>query len=372
MVYCCMPLPIRQIQLRRGDRSKLERLVRSRTTPRRILERAQVVLGSADGLSGSAVCAQAGVSRPTVTRWLDRYEAGGLAAITSDRVRSGRPKRTGTDVDAEIVRRAQEDAPPEGTHWTTRLMAKELGVSRSHVSNIWRAHGLTPHRVDYFKISTDPRFVEKLRDVVGLYLNPPERAVVFSIDEKSQIQALDRTQPGLPLKKGRAGTMTHDYKRHGTTTLFAALEVATGSVVHECMPRHRHQEFLRFLQKVEAGVPAELDIHVVLDNYATHKHPKVQRWLDRHPRVSFHFVPTSASWLNLVELLFNELTRRQLKRLAVSDVQELIAAINSYLDRRNEDPKPFVWTASADKILRKVRRAQKALEKVKRTSKTHH
>lgn len=314
------------------------------------------------------------MSRPTVTLWLDRYESGGMQAIIADQPRSGRPKRTGLDVDAEIVRRAQEDAPPEGmgAHWTTRLMAAELGVSHTHVWRVWQAHGIAPHRVDYFKISTDPHFVEKLRDVVGLYLDPPERAVVFSVDEKSQIQALDRTQPGLPLKKGRAGTMTHDYKRNGTTTLFAALNVATGMVLHECMPRHRHQEFLRFLRKVESSVPAGLEIHVILDNYSTHKHQKVQRWLKRHDRVTFHFVPTSSSWLNLVELLFNELERRQLKRLTVKAVDELVAAITTYLERRNQDPKPFVWTASADKILRKVRRAQKALAKVKETSVSKH
>jgi transposase len=251
-------------------------------------------------------------------------------------------------------------------------MAEQVGVSKSHVWRVWHAHGLAPHRVDSFKLSTDPRFVEQLRDVVGLYLHPPEQAIVFSFDEKRQIQALDRTQPGLPLKRGRAGTMTHDYVRHGTTTLFAALDVATGSVVHECMPRHRHQEFLRFLRRIDASVAAERDIHVILDNYGTHKHEKVERWLKRHPRVHFHFVPTSASWLNLVELLFNELERRQLKRLAVSHVHELIDAIPTYLDRRNQHPVPFVWTASADTILRKVRRAQKALAKVQETSGANH
>jgi transposase len=337
-----------------------------------MVDRARIVLGSAEGKSGNRLCTEVGVSRPTVTLWLDRYEAGGLAAITADQARSGRPKRTAPDLDAEIVRRAQEDAPPDGTHWTTRLMAEQVGVSKTHVWRVWQAHGIAPHRVDYFKISTDPQFVKKLRDVVGLYLDPPEGAVVLSVDEKSQIQALDRTQPGLPLKKGRAGTMTHDYKRHGTTTLFAALDVSTGSVLHECMPRHRPQEFLRFLKKVEASVPVDLDLHVILDNYSTHKHHKVQSWLQRHPRVTFHFVPTYASWLNLVELLFNELQRRQLKRLAVTAVEELIAAITTYLDRRNLDPTPFVWTASADKILRKVRRAQKALTQVKETSEANH
>lgn len=367
-----MPLPVRRTQLRRGDRAKLSRILRSRTAPRRLADRARIVLGSADGQSGAALCTEVGVSRPTVTLWLDRYDAGGLAAVMSDEPRSGRPKRTALEIDAAIVRRAQEDAPPAGTHWTTRLMAAQVGVSKSHVARVWQAHGLAPHRVDYFKISTDPHFVEKLRDVVALYLAPPERAVVFSFDEKSQIQALDRTQPGLPLKPGRAGTMTSDYTRHGTTTLFAALDVVSGSVLHACMPRHRHQEFLRFLRKMEQSVPAKLAIHVILDNYGTHKHAKVQRWLERHPRVQFHFVPTSASWLNLVELLFNELERRQLKRLAVNHVEELIAAITAYLDRRNAHPVPFVWTASADKILRKVRRAQKALANVKETSGANH
>ena len=367
-----MPLPIRSIKLRRGDRAKLEQIVRSRTAPRRLVDRARIVLGSAAGKSGSMLCDDIGLSRPTIALCLDRYEAGGMEAIASDRPRSGRPKRTAPDIDAEIVRRAQKDAPPEGTHWTTRLMADEMGVSKSHVWRVWQAHGIVPHRVDYFKISTDPQFVEKLRDVVGLYLNPPERAVVFSVDEKSQIQALDRTQPGLPLKPGRAGTVTHDYKRHGTTTLFAALDVATGSVLHTCMPRHRHQEFLRFLREIERSVSPDLEIHVILDNYGTHKHAKVRRWLERRPRVQFHFVPTSASWLNLVELLFNELERRQLKRLAVGHVEELIAAITTYLDNRNENPVPFVWTASADKILRKVRRAQKSLANVKTISGANH
>lgn len=240
-------------------------------------------------------------------------------------------------------------------------MAKETGLHWTQVARIWRAHGLRPHRMETFKLSKDPRFIEKLRDVVGLYVAPPERAIVFSFDEKSQIQALDRTQPGLPLKKGRAGTMTHDYKRHGTTTLFAALDVASGEVIHECMPRHRHQEFLRFLKKVEKGADPDLELHFILDNYATHKHPKVKAWLEKHPRVHFHFVPTSASWLNLVERLFSELTERQIRRLAVSSVGELEAAIRSYLDQRNRDPKPYVWTASVEAIIDKVARGNSTL-----------
>ena len=233
-----------------------------RTTPQRVVERANIVLCSAEGRSGSAICREVGVSRPTVTQWLDRYEAGGVEELLEDRPRSGRPRKITPDDEAEIVRKTLEEKPADATHWSCRLMAKEVGVHPTTISRIWRAHGLQPHRIEYFKLSTDPHFVEKLRDVVGLYVDPPERAVVFAFDEKSQIQALDRTQPGLPLKKGRAGTMTHDYKRHGTTTLFAALDVATGEVVHECLPRHRHQEFLRFLRKIERSVASELDIHV--------------------------------------------------------------------------------------------------------------
>ena len=240
-------------------------------------------------------------------------------------------------------------------------MAQATGYHHATIARIWQAHGLQPHRVTWFKLSKDPEFVAKLRDVVGLYLHPPERAVVFAFDEKSQIQALDRTQPGLPLKRGRAGTMTHDYKRHGTTTLFAALNVASGQVVQECLPRHRHQEFLKFLRRVERGVPAALAIHFILDNYATHKHPKVRRWMARHPRVHFHFTPTSTSWLNLVERLFAELTERQLRRLAVTSVNELIAAITQYLEQRNADPKPFVWTATVRKILAKINKANETL-----------
>ena len=296
-------------------------------------------------------------SLPTVQRWLNRYEAEGLAGL-EDRPRPGRPRtRITPEVEAEIVRRTLEEDPPSGTHWSTRLMAGAAGLHHSQVARIWRAHGLKPHRVRTFKLSSDPEFVEKLRDVVGLYVDPPERAVVFAFDEKSQIQALDRTQPGLPMKKGRCGTMTHDYKRHGTTTLFAALDVATGEVIHECMPRHRHQEFLRFMGEVEKRADPELDLHVILDNYATHKHAKVEAWLEKHPRVKFHFTPTSASWLNLVERFFSELTQRQLKRLAVTSVKQLKDTITAYIDDRNRDPAPFKWTAAVEDILAKVSRA---------------
>jgi len=336
-------------------------MIRTRTTPQRLLERARIVLGAADGKAGHVIAEEVGVSRPTVQRWLDRYEADGIDALREDRPRSGRPKKLTRAEEEELVQRTLTTSPPSGTHWSTRLMAKETGLQPTLVARIWRAHGIRPHRVRYFKLSTDPHFVEKLRDVVGLYVCPPERALVLSCDEKSQIQALDRTQPGLPLKRGRAGTMTHDYKRHGTTTLFAALDVATGEVIHDCLPRHRHQEFLRFLRKVEHLTDPDLDLHFILDNYATHKHPRVQAWLGRHPRVHFHFTPTSASWLNLVERFFSELTQRQLKRLAVTSVDELVAAIHSYIEHRNRDPRPFVWTASVRHILNKVQKGNRTL-----------
>ena len=346
--------------MRSGDRATIEQWLRSRTAPQRQVERARIVLGAADGLSGHVLSERLQVSRPTIQRWLDRYEADGIAGL-EDQPRSGRPRKITTSVEEEVVRKTLEEKAPSGTHWSTRRMAKETGLHATQISRIWRAHGLKPHRIETFKLSTDPCFLEKLRDVVGLYVAPPERAVVFSVDEKSQIQALDRTQPGLPPKKGRAGTMTHDYKRHGTTTLFAALNVASGKVIHECMPRHRHQEFLRFLKKVEKATERKLELHFILDNYATHKHPKVKAWLEKHPRVHFHFVPTSSSWLNLVERLFAELTERQIRRLAVNSVAELEAAIQSYLDQRNREPKPYVWTASVEAIIEKVARGNKTL-----------
>ncbi len=356
-----MPLPIRRVVLRRGDRRRLEHLVRSRTTPQRVVERARIVLASAAGTAGRAIGTQVQVSRPTVSRWLDRYAADGWAGLQADRPRAGRPKQITLAAEAAIIARTLQTAPPRGTHWSTRLMAGVTGHHHATIARMWRAHGLKPHRVKRFKLSTDPEFVAKLRDVVGLYLNPPERAVVFAFDEKSQIQALDRTQPGLPLKKGRAGTMTHDDKRHGTTTLFAALNVATGTILQAGRPPHRHQECLAFLRQMERSVTPALAIHVILDNYATHKHPSVKRWLARHPRVHFHFTPTSASWLNLVERFFGELTERQIRRLAVTSVAQLIAAITASIDHRNQQPTPFVWTATVRHILKKVGKANATL-----------
>jgi hypothetical protein len=256
------------------------------------------------------------------------------------------------------------ETPPAGTHWSARKLAKTVGLSHTSVQRIWAAHGLKPHLTKSFKLSNDPRFREKLRDIVGLYLNPPDKALVLCVDEKSQIQALDRTQPGLPIKKGRAGTMTHDYKRHGTTTLFAALDVATGKVIGECLQRHRHQEFLRFLHTIDRHTPKDLDLHLIIDNYATHKHANVKAWLKRHPRFHPHFTPTSASWLNLVERFFGLITEDAIRRGVFRSVADLEAAIEAYLEHHNADPKPFVWTAPADKILEKVARGRQALESV--------
>jgi len=357
-----MPLPIRVTTLRRGDRAILEQWTRARTTARRLVERAQIVLASADGHGGDAICAMLRVSRPTVSRWLDRYDAEGAEGLAADRPRSGRPKRITFAQEAKIIDATLHSEPPDGgTHWSTRVMAARAKVHQTTVARIWRAHGIKPHLVETFKVSTDPDFIPKLRDVVGLYVDPPKRAVVFSVDEKSQIQALNRTQPGLPLKKGRAGTMTHDYERHGTTTLFAALNVATGHIEHDCLPRHRRDEFLKFMTQLERRVTKGLSIHVILDNYATHKTPEVEAWLRRHPRVHFHFTPTSASWLNLVERFFSELTTRQLRRLAVTSVHELEAAIDQYIAHRNAAPTPFTWTASVRSILAKVKKANETL-----------
>ena len=356
-------MPIRRVVLRDGDRDQLERLVRSRTSPQRVVERASIVLASSDGQKSDDICTSVGVSQPTVQKWLDRYEAGGVGALMKDLPRPGRPKAIDSGKVAEIVRLTQQGPPAgAGTHWSQRTLAPVVGVSPATVGRIWKAHGLKPHLVETFKISQDPQFVEKLHDVVGLYFCPPERAVVFSVDAKTQIQALDRTQPGLPLKRGRAGTATHDYKRYGTTSLFGALNVATGEIIAECTPRQRHEEFLKFAKKVVATVEKSLEVHFILDNSSVHKHEAVTKWLAANPRVHFHFVPTSSSWLNLIERFFGELTQRQLKRLAVTSVDQLIAAIMGYIENRNRSPKPFVWTASVQHILDQVAKEKQTLD----------
>jgi len=290
------------------DRVQLNQVVRNGNTPQKVVLRAHIVLLSADGVSTGEIMRQLGTTTPTITRWRDRYESDGIPGLLKDRSRPGRKRRIEETKVREVIERTLQEKPSQATHWSTRSLAEVVGLSPASVQRIWKAHGLKPHRVRTFKLSRDPHFVEKLQDVVGLYLNPPEHALVLSVDEKSQIQALDRTQPGLPMKRGRAGTMTHDYKRNGTTTLFAALNTLDGKVIGQCLPRHRHQEFLKFLRTINRQTGKELDLHLIVDNYGTHTHPKVTAWLDQHPRIHTHFTPTSASWLNLVERWFREIT----------------------------------------------------------------
>ncbi|MGH2692742.1 MAG: IS630 family transposase, partial [Actinomycetota bacterium] len=337
-MYAPLDLP----QVSAEDRNTLEMLVRSRKTEQRIALRARIVLAAAKKQTTSHTARDLGISRPTVLQWRHRFAKDGLKALLKDAPRSGRPRVIDTAAVGRIIDATLHTKPTTATHWSTREMARAQGVSPATVQRIWSAHGIKPHLVRTFKLSNDPRFVEKLRDVVGLYLNPPEHAVVFSVDEKSQIQALDRTQASLPMKKGRAGTMTHDYKRNGTTTLFAALNVLDGTVIRQCMPRHRHQEFLKFLKRIDAAVPKALDVHLIVDNYATHKKDEVRNWLARHPRFAFHFVPTSSSWLNLVERWFREITSRRIRRGIFRNVDELVGAIYEYVDEHNKNPKPFV------------------------------
>ncbi|MHB1570647.1 MAG: IS630 family transposase [Solirubrobacteraceae bacterium] len=346
------------------QRAVLEKLIRSRTAPHRDVQRARVLLMAADGFANTRIASEVQVSPATVAAWRERFAEEGLQNFSA--VRSGRGRRPSIPQAKveEIVRLTLRETPLGETHWSCRSMAKRAGVSSSTVQRIWSARGLQPHRVRTFKLSNDPQFEAKLVDVVGLYLNPPEKAVVLCMDEKSQIQALDRTQPSLPIKPGRAGTMTHDYKRNGTTTLFAALDVLTGTVIGQCLPRHRHTEFLAFLGTIDREVPRNLQIHIVLDNYATHNHPKVKAWLARHPRFELHFTPTSSSWLNMVEIFFGRLTDKAIRRGIFHSVPDLVAAIETYLATHNENPTPFTWTATTEQILEKVRRGRVTLNAI--------
>jgi len=346
------------------QRALLERWARAHGTPQSVATRARIVLMAVEGESNSEIARQLGVSRPTVILWRERFAEGGPQALTEVKEGRGRKRSISAAKVKEIVVATTQSIPPGETHWSCRSMAKAQGVSPATVQRIWDAHGLKPHRVRTFKLSNDPRFTEKLTDVVGLYLNPPEKALVLSVDEKSQIQALDRTQPSLPMKPGRAGTMTHDYKRNGTTTLFAALNTLDGSVIGQCLPRHRHQKFLKFLRTLDREFPGEMELHLILDNYRTHKHDNVNAWLAKHPRFHLHFTPTSSSWLNLVERWFRELTDKAIRRGVFHSVPDLITAIENYLSAHNDDPKPFVWTASIDSILEKVGRCKAVLETV--------
>ncbi len=352
------------IMLTTEERTTLERWARGRRTPARLVRRAQIVLRAAAGQRNDEIAAALATDRECVGRWRTRFAQERLAGIERDAPRPGRTPAIAPAVLQRIVTLTTTATPPGATHWSTRTLAAAVGVSPKTVHRVWQAHGLQPHRTRRFKVSRDRRFVEKLTDVVGLYLNPPEHALVLCADEKSQIQALDRTQPGLPLKKGQCGTMTHDYQRHGTTTLFAALEVLTGQLIGTCLPKHRHQEWLRFLRLIDRQTPPALDLHLIVDNYATHKHPAVQRWLARHLRFHLHFIPTSSSWLNLIERWFRELTTKRLRRGAFQSVADLIAAIEAFIAQHNDHPRSFTWTAKVEGILAKVERARAVLHKM--------
>ena len=346
------------------ERATLLKWSRGRSTPAKLVQRAKIVLAAADGKRNEEIAADLGCTRRTVGTWRNRFVSHRLPGIEKDAPRGGRKPTRRAALAVEIVRKTTQDKPANATHWSTRSLAKAMKISDSMVRRVWRDSGLRPHLVKTFKVSNDPRFVEKLVDVVGLYLNPPEHALVISCDEKSQIQALDRTQKSLPMFPGRLGTLTHDYGRNGTTTLFAAIEVVEGRIIAACMPRRRHQEWLRFLKKIDAETPADLELHLIVDNYATHKHPKVQRWLKRHKRFHMHFTPTSSSWLNLIERWFRDITERRIRRGVFKSVAQLEQAIDEYIKRHNADPQGFVWTAKADAILAKVRRARAALDNV--------
>lgn len=345
------------------EEAKLKKCARGRSTSVRLAQRSRIVLLAAAGLQNQQIATQLNIDRETVGRWRHRYAESGLGGIEKDAPRPGRRPSISPAKVREVVEKTIHTTPKDATHWSTRTMADEIGISAASVRRIWKRHGLKPHLIRTFKLSSDPHFVEKLHDVVGLYLDPPEHALVLSVDEKSQIQALDRTQPGLPLKKGRCGTMTHDYKRNGTTTLFAALNTVDGTVIGTCMPRHRHQEWLKFLKFIDRKTPQDKDLHLIVDNYATHKQPAVKKWLAKHPRFHIHFTPTSSSWLNMIERFFRDLTQKKLRRGAFRSVADLVAAIEQHLEAHNVDPAPYIWTKSATDILAKVNRAQQAANK---------
>jgi len=348
------------IVLSEDVRRKLEQQSRGRSTQSRVVMRSRIVLLAAGGLQNKQIAATLNVAPRMAALWRGRFIEWGIEGLLKD---APRPGRTASISRASLIEKTTQSTPANATHWSTRTMAREMGVSKASVSRIWRANGLKPHRVESYKVSNDPHFADKLEAIVGLYLNPPEHALVLSVDEKSQIQALDRTQPGLPLKKGRGQTVTHDYKRNGTTTLFAALNTANGEVYGLCQQKHRHQEWLRFLRMIDQTVPADKDIYLICDNYSTHKHERVQRWLEKHVRFHVRFTPTSASWLNMVERFFRDLTQNRLRRGVFQDLEQLIMAIGEYIDGHNQKPKPFIWTAKASDIFEKVTRAQTAIDK---------
>ncbi|MDN5725024.1 MAG: IS630 family transposase [Propionibacteriales bacterium] len=359
-----MSSPAAPLLVSSAQREVLERVARSTSAAHREVVRARVLLDAAEGIANTVIADRHEVTAVTVRAWRKAFAKDGLTNWGKIKPGRGRKPMVSDAKVAEIVELTTKTTPPGETHWSCRTMAKRAGVSKDTVQRIWAELGIQPHRVDTFKVSNDPQFTEKLIDVVGLYLDPPEQAVVLCMDEKSQIQALDRTQASLPLKPGRAQTMTHDYKRNGTTTLFAALDVLTGKVIGQCLPRHRHEDFLRFLKTIDAEVPRGLQVHLILDNYATHKHDTVQRWLKRHKRFHLHFTPTSSSWLNQVERWFRDLTEKNLRRGIFGSVPDLISSIEDYLAAHNHDPRPYVWTATAESILTKVQRARTSLDRL--------
>ena len=352
-----------RIVLRDEERVTLESWSRGRSTPARLVLRAKIVLAAASGKQNKEIVVDLGTAKTTVNRWRKRFLKGRVAGIERDAPRSGRKPSIPSATRELILEKTTREKPENATHWSTRSMAKAVGVSKVTVNRLWQANGLKPHLAKTFKVSNDPLFVEKVRDVVGLYLNPPEHALVLSCDEKSQIQALDRTQKSLPMTPGRCGTMTHDYKRNGTTTLFAAIDLARGKVIGSCMPKHRHQEWIQFLKRIDAETPADLDLHLIVDNYATHKHPKVKSWLATHPRFHVHFIPTSSSWLNIIERWFREITEKRIRRGVFKSVPQLIGAIEAFIAGHNASSEAYIWTAKADEILEKVARARAMLEK---------
>jgi transposase len=352
-----------KVELNPEMREELKRVARTRSLPARQVERARIILLAAEGRQDQEIGQELGITAKKAARWRQRYLEGGWRGIERDAARPGRTPAITPAKIREVIEKTTRETPANATHWSTRSMAAATGLSDSSILRIWHAHGLKPHLIETFKVSRDPQFAEKLNAIVGLYLNPPEHALVLCVDEKSQIQALDRTQPGLPLKRGRGQTMTHDYKRNGTATLFAALNTLDGTVIGMCQERHRHQEWLKFLKVLDQVTPPEKELYLIADNYATHKHPKVQKWLSCHPRFHIQFTPTSASWLNMVERFFRDLTQNRLRRGVFRDLEELIVAVETYIDRYNENPKPSVWSASATDILEKVKRAQATLLK---------
>jgi transposase len=352
----------RAVVLSSEQREMLESRARARSAAARSVERARIVLLAAAGMQDKQIAAKLRIMPEKAARWRNRFLDGGLAALEKDAPRPGRTRTITPAKVQEVIRKTTQEKPRNATHWSTRSMAQAAGLSEKSVRRIWHQHGLKPHLARTFKVSNDPQFAEKLEAIIGLYLNPPEHAIVLCADEKSQIQALDRTQPGLPLKKGRCGTMTHDYKRNGTATLFAAMSTLDGTVISMCEDRHRHQEWLKFLRLIDKVTPPDKELHVIADNYATHKHPKVQKWLARHPRFHMYFTPTSSSWLNMVERFFRDLTHNQLRRGIFRNVDQLIRAIGDYIDQHNDNPKPLVWTAKASDVLEKVKRARAVLD----------